>query len=431
MALFKTTGYSSLFILICMLLSTYTLGDEFQINPYLAVRGDYIDNIFFTPDDEVDDYVLSFKPGLELIERTERLDVKLSGEVAPFFYLDNSDLDDVNQYYRGRIRYLVTPRFSCRTDGFFIVDHFPDRDFLTTGLAQGIDQRKRYHFGAGTNYLLSEKAAVDLAYSYDRDDWDRDVFDRQDLTSNTGNLGYTYNLRRWLENTTGRLNFGYSNYKYDTSETDSILAAAGFSHMLKETVSLQMDLGVRYVDSDFEVVTGFVDEPPDTVVPVISEEGNSGWGGVGQAILEYRGEKTVSHLFASHGLYAASGRAGPTELTRIIFDIYHRFSEEMRVGFLIGFYRNKADKEEFSFREIDEYSIQLRPSFRREFYDDFTLECAYEFIYLKNDVFDTETERNNIYIQLAYKLPLFEFLDLFAPEGQQSLSGTIPVGRPR
>jgi hypothetical protein len=404
---------------------------QFAIRPSLAVRGEYNDNIFFTSEDEVDDYILTIRPGIEITERTERLDAKLSGYVAPFFYEDNSDLDEVDQDYRGRIGYQLTPRFSARADAYFIVDNRPDRDLLTTGLVQSIDQRERYHFGAGANYQLSEKAVVDLSYDWNWDDWDEDVLDQEDLTANVVNLRYLHNLSGLLEASTGRLNFGYANYDYDTSETDSFFGGAGLEHMFSEIFALEVDLGVRYVDSEFDVVK---QEPIVPGLPffrtVTDQETNSGWGAVGQAIIEYRGEKTRSNFLISRDLAATSGRRGPTDQFRAVFSIYHRPLEKMRLGLTTGYYRNKADEGDFSSQEIDEDTYRIRPSIRWEFYDNFTMEGAYTYTYLDNKVADRTTSQNRIILQVAYGLPLFDLVDLFSAEGRQIVSGAVPISDP-
>lgn len=408
-------------------------GDQFEIKPSLAVRGEYNDNIFLIADDEVDDYILTIMPGIELIERTERLDMKLSGELAPFFFADNPDLDDVDQDYIGRIGYQFTPRFSGRADAYFIIDNRPDRDILTTGVALGTDQRKRYHFGGGTNYLLSEKAAVDLSYDWNKDNWDEDVVDREDLTANVANLGLSYDLGGWLEASTGRVNFGYANYDYDTSQTDSFFGGFGLEHMLSEIVTLEVDIGARYVDSEFDVLDDYRIDPGPPIVqtPITGKEHNSGWGGIGQAILEYRGEKTLSNFLISRELAAISGQTGPTDQFRMIFSIYHRLFEKMRLGFTSGYYHNKADAGEFSSFEIDKETFRIQPSIRWEFYDNFTVEGAYTYTYIDDKINDSNTTQNRIFLQVAYGLPLFEFLDLFSAEGRQIISGVVPLTEPR
>jgi hypothetical protein len=427
----KKVAVGSLVVIIWGISLLCARGDQFEINPSLTVRGEYNDNIFFSSEDEEDDYILTIKPGIELIQRTERFEGMLSGEVAPFFYADNSDLDDADQDYRGRVRYQFTPRFTGRADGFFIVDNRPDRDVLTTGLVQSNDKRDRYHFGTGANYLLSEKAALDLSYDWNRDDWESEAIDRQDLTANVANLGFLYDLTGWLEASTGRLNFGYADYDYETSKTHSFYGGVGLEHMFSEILTLEVDLGARYVHSKFDV------NKPVPIAPglpffrsVTEKETNSGWGAVGQAALEYRGEKTRNLFLISRDLAATSGQSGPTDRFRIIYSVFHRLFEDLRLGLTAGFYRNKADEGDFSSVGIDEDTFRIRPSIRWEFYDNLTLEGAYTYAYVDNRENDSNSTQNRVFLQIAYGLPLFDFIDLFTTEGRQIVSGTVPVSGP-
>ena len=59
--------------------------DEFKLIPSIGIREEYNDNIFYSSNDTVDDFITTIRLGLELIERTERLDLNLSATVSPFF----------------------------------------------------------------------------------------------------------------------------------------------------------------------------------------------------------------------------------------------------------------------------------------------------------------------------------------------------------
>ena len=76
------------------------------------MRQEYNSNIFFDPSDEKDDFITRVKPGLELLERTERIDLRLAGFVIPYFYWDNDNLNSIDQDYSGRVDYKLTPLFS-------------------------------------------------------------------------------------------------------------------------------------------------------------------------------------------------------------------------------------------------------------------------------------------------------------------------------
>ena len=404
-------------------------GDEFQIRPFIAVRGEYDDNIFFAANsnDAVDDYILTIRPGVVLTDRTERLNARLSGQVAPFFYNDNSDLDAVDQDYRGRIDYQFTPRFYGGADAFYIVDHRIDRDLLATGLVQNADRRDRYHFGGGLGYNLTEITAANLNYDFNRDNWESGA-NREDVDVNSVNLGLDHDLSRWLRATTGRLIVGYSNIDRDTAKSDSFVGSVAIRYRLSELFHLRLRGGARYVSSDFDVRVG---TDPVTGEPIIREESNSGWGGIGAATLGYYGERTRSNLLFSHDLSAGSGRNTPTVLTRLVGSVDYRILEELRLGLRAGIYRNKADSGDFGAEEIDQYTFRIRPDIRWEFYDNFTLTAAYRYTYLDNRATDRNSTRNAIFLQVSFGLPLSDFFDLSGSELRQVVSGAVPVPEPQ
>ncbi|UCF94522.1 MAG: outer membrane beta-barrel protein [Desulfobacterales bacterium] len=403
MSSLKTCAVLFLAISLAMVLPGDVPADEFKLIPSVAVREEYNDNIFFDPKDEEDDFITTITPGLELINRTERLDLNLAVGISPFFYADNTDLNDVDQDYGGNINYRLTPRLNAAADASYLVDNRPDRDVETSGLVQNAKTRRRQHYGAGLNYALSEKAGTSLSYAYDRDDFDSDQDRNKEYESHTAGLGFTYNLSQWVAATIGRLNFGYANYDYRTSETDYYFGSVGVLHNFTEIWSLLVDVGARYTDSEFE---RRVLVPPATIQTVNDDD--SGWGGIGQAVLEYRGETTRTSLTGSHDISAASGRTGVVQRTKAVFDVRRRFTEKLVFGFSAGYYLNKADEDEFGSNEIDEETFRIQPRIRWEFFDNFTLEAAYSYNYENDDANDTSSNRSKVFLQVAYGLPLFE-----------------------
>ena len=138
--------------------------DEFKLIPSIAVREEYNDNIFYSYHDEVDDWITTVSPGLELIERTEQLDLNLSATVSPIFYADHSDWDDVDQNYGATGAYKITPLLGVNANALYDVSNRPDRDIETTGMVESVDERKRQDYGFGVDYQLTEIAAVALSF---------------------------------------------------------------------------------------------------------------------------------------------------------------------------------------------------------------------------------------------------------------------------
>jgi hypothetical protein len=391
-----------------MLLPTGAVADEFKLTPSVSVRQEYNDNIFFDTRNEEDDFITRIRPGLELINRTERLDLRLSGSLTPFFYWDRDEINAIDQDHSGRVSYRLTPLLTAGAEAGVRVDHQPDRDIETTGLAYGDNRRLQQRYGANVAYQFTERNAARLAYSYGREDW-RNASDEglEDNDSHALTLGLSREVGAAKGVTLALLNLGWAFYDYESSETDYFFGTVGVRHRLTEVFSVSADIGARYTDSKFEVQRLAV-VPPGVLQVVTREEEEGGWGGVGHLSVAYTGERTRASLGGSHDINAASGSRGVVQRTGLTFDGGYLVTEKLRLGLFASAFRNKSDSEEFSGAEVDEYSYSLRPSLRWEIFPEFTLEAGYGFTYLDYRAGDDDAMRNLVYVQLAWGLPLFE-----------------------
>lgn len=374
-----------------VLCATSTPADEFKVIPSVALKGEYNDNVFFDEDDEESDYIGTISPGLELIERTERLDLNFSGALHVIEYADNDELSGVDYDTKGRFKYDLTPRLDFTAGALYDKSTQPDRDIVEAGLVQDDKTRRRQRYNAGLEYILTEKATTALSYFYQDDDWSSNDPDDEDLTINSTDLLFTYNLSEWFQQTTGRLNFGYANYDYETSEIDYYFSTLGFLHEFSEIYSIQVDAGARYTDSEFD-----------------NNEDDQKWGGRGSLALIYNGEFTKADLTASRDIVAASGRSGSVQRTDFVFDVRHRFLEKLWAGLSAGYYINESDQDEFSSDKIDERLVRIRPRLFWELHQYVTFETAYAYTYVDDQAADTDTTRNLVYVQFKFAYPVIE-----------------------
>ena len=407
-------------LLVALTVSLYAAGaaaDDFDITPSIAVRQEYNDNIFFDDEDEEDDLITTVKPGLEITNRSERINFSLKGEVSPFFYWDNDELDDVDQDYSSRLNYMLTERLRFNGSASLRYDNRPDRDILTTGLSLESESRRQQRYNAGFDYSISETINTGITGGYRRDDFMANTDpDDEDWKAWDAGFSYTHDISRWFNNTIGRLNLGYSNYDFETSETDYYYGTVGFQRQVTELFNLLIDIGARYTDSDFEVQQ-LVIVPPGIPTIVASDENDSSIGGVAQAVLEYRGLKTRGNILASHDIDAASGRRGAVQRSRFVLNGGYLLQEKLRIGLTAGVYYNQSDDDEFAQDEIDEFVYRLRPNLRWEFYDNFTLETAYAYTYVDDKTVDGDSQQHLVYAQLAFGYPLFDLIDIIGSPG--------------
>ncbi len=101
-------------------------------------------------------------PGIELSDRSERLDANLLLRLNGILYARTSDLSAVDQDYRGRLDTCFHPgrAFRRRQDTAWI----PSRTgkSATTGLVLGAVKRHRQQYSLAGELALTEKTSADL-----------------------------------------------------------------------------------------------------------------------------------------------------------------------------------------------------------------------------------------------------------------------------
>ena len=103
---------------------------EFKVIPSVALKGEYNDNVFFDEDDQISDYIGTVTPGLEIINRTERLDLNLNGHYRIIRYKDAGELDAEDYDGSGRLSYSLTPVLRLNAGALYDKSTQPDRDVV-------------------------------------------------------------------------------------------------------------------------------------------------------------------------------------------------------------------------------------------------------------------------------------------------------------
>jgi opacity protein-like surface antigen len=381
---FPFLASASFVFIFLVLFSGEAKGDEFKIIPSLSTKEEYNDNIFFSQDDRKKDFVTTFSPALELIDRTERLDLNLSARVNVLRYWSNRDLDSVDQFYRGRIGYSLNPKLKISAEAGYTRDSTPDREIEVTGLVLNTVKRYKQNYAAGTEYTFSEKTKANLSYSYERSDYKDPGF--ADLTAHDINLGFIHDLSKYFSATLGRMNLGYSRYQSQDTTVDYYYATIGMSRALSEKWNILIDAGGSYT----------------------LQETSKGVDWVSQATLSYKGEKTNGELTFSHRMMPVTGTAGTAERTALTLNVKHRFTYEFSGRLSAGYYINKSEAGKFSTTPLDQATFSVTPVLRYEFTKDIALEASYNFALVKYKQPETEAQRNLFMINFIIQYPLFE-----------------------
>ena len=408
-----------------------TIGDEFKLIPFLDLKEEYNDNIFFSEKKKEEDFITTVSPGLKLVNRTERFDTTLSGRLDILSYSDNHDLNAVDYDCRGGIGYKLTQKTSINAGAGYSKDSRVDRDIdvgyegEATGLVQTNTTRIRRNFSFSGNSILTEKASFLYSYSFSRDDFE-DIAEN-DIDANNMNLGFTHRLGFFDEITLGRIFFGYARYDYHESEAvypgmgvfshyyqstdvDYYSLTIGASREIGEVLSILIDVGGSYTRSEFENSSGIslLENSPIIYTSPVSRGKNSNTGMIARSTLSFKGETYNWDFNFSHDIKGSSGRSGPTERTSVSLDMVKRFSAKLRGKLMLGCYLNKSDPGDYSLSGTDEKTYRISPVITYEIFRDFMLDASYVYTHVEDKDDDEDKKRKFVFIRLRFNYPLFE-----------------------
>ena len=108
---------------ICVVLGGIKAGmaADWVVLPGIEAKGQYLNNINNSPTNRQSDYILSARPNVSFSYNTEI--TKFEGRLAlmGLHYLQNSELDRINQYYWLNGSHKATPRLSLSLGTSFII----------------------------------------------------------------------------------------------------------------------------------------------------------------------------------------------------------------------------------------------------------------------------------------------------------------------
>ena len=388
--------------LLCLAQPGSAKAQGFNLVPNIALREEYNSNIFFSVQDQTSDFITTVSPGLDIVDRTERLDLALSGRLDGLYYADNSALDAVDQYYNGRLGYKITERLGVLSDAGYVKDSRPDRDILETGLVQSAQPRERSFFSLGGDYRTGENTSDSLFYRYERSDYADEQL--ADSRIHTVDFQHTWDARRIFEETVGHLDLGYANADFRTSRVESVSATIGAAWQASEMLRLKLDLGGRYTVTDFITVEAV---PPGNQLIARSETIRD-LSGVGKATVEYRGLFSYANLVFLHDIREARGRGGTVSRTELNGWAGYRLSERFRLTLSAGYFLNKSEQGTVTIVEVDEQTLRIRPGLRYEFTHDLSVEAAYNYTRIKDNIDRTTATQNVVFGQIYWRWPLFD-----------------------
>ena len=398
-------GLTGIFLVLavvpCLLCAVPATAARVNLTPSLSVTKEFNDNIFLDAEDEEQDWLTKAAAGLQLERQSVRFQLQGTARLEGLKYLDNDELDALDQHYLASGNYRLTPRLAVNGEAQYKRDSQADRDLAETGLALGTERRDSQSYGCGAEYALTERSRLSLGYAFSRIDYQEED-EAADSDSHYAILGWQYELTERLQ---GLANFNYSHSDFSGSRLDNAVLQAGFGFASTERWSLQATAGARYTRSRYEELV-----PVLVVFPFVVYEkqdaSSSDWGWVARLSASWQGERNKARLSLQREVRLASGRTGSTELSALVLSGSHRLTEKLSLTLAGGFYLNQAGTNEFAGEGIDELTLRLSPGLRYRWNEDLSVILGYNYTGLQDRETDEDSTRNLAFIRLDYRYPV-------------------------
>lgn len=274
-------GLPILLMVISLLLSNYAAAAEVKVTPKITVGGSYDDNVLFSSTNKISSPIVNVRPRLDVDYKTLLSTYALEADVNVLRYLDESDLDRTNQYYKLSGDNQIKERWNTSFDLSYRQDTTLNTYLQETGQAVQRSQRDYFQGSGEVSYRLSEINGISLGYRYQNASYEQKSF--SDYYSHSGGIYFNHHLKDQVD--TISFGPGYYYRKSDVDEVDAISINTRWKRDWSPITHSDARLGVRYTK----------------VKPFDGPDGDT-WGGVARLDITFQGLASTTLFRYFHDL---------------------------------------------------------------------------------------------------------------------------------
>ena len=370
-------------VLLVVLFSPAAVFPETKLVPSLNLTGEYDDNVFFSRDNIIDDFLFAVRPSINLEYQSELLSVNSLNGVEIDRYADEKGLDTEKYDLELNGVYRFLPRWNGSWLLSYIKDTTLDRELTQeTGFLIERANRERYEASGGLSYELSQVSQVGINYSFTRKEYELPTLVDYDRHL----VGLSYNRKLKNEIDTVSILPSYSSQDSDLNKLDQFILGLAWDHPFSSIMKVYALLGVRHTDVDFKQAR---DDQRD-------------WGVIADVSLTRRGDISLLSLGLRRDV-RVSGRGNVVEVTRLYLRTGYSLTERLNIGLFSQLFVNTGLGESFS---LDNRFFELRPSIGYRITENHDLVLSYRYANdYNNNISDHTADRNQVWLTLNLNFP--------------------------
>jgi hypothetical protein len=217
---------------------------DLSIVPQIDVGAKYDSNINFNFVGRQHDFIFNTTPSVDFNYASET--TKLTGHLGldGQVYVNHSNLDIINQYYRLLGSQQVAPRLALNFKGSYTLDSTLNEEISTSGFVMNRSRRQAFDAAPGFAFNLTERATLQTTYDFNRVNYQSPRY--VDYTSQTVNLGLNYLLKNAKTTVSGVYLLRFIEYPAIENFYRNMGTYLGVSHQFSEDWSASAFAGLNY-----------------------------------------------------------------------------------------------------------------------------------------------------------------------------------------
>jgi opacity protein-like surface antigen len=354
--------------------------------PSIGLIAVHDDNINFSEDGEVDDYIYVIEPGLKFDSTQELTQIAANGRIHIRRYQDYDDLND--EIYRFNLDgdSKFTERFNLRGKYNFIKDTTLDSELDETGRILFREDRISHEAKLIPRFNLTERTSISISGRYRSVTYDSNT--DVDYSVWGVNLPVRWRLETLVD--TVYISPGFSFRDSDENSSDTFSLRFGWDHETTERLNLSFSAGTRYTEYENKEDETQEDESQNAVV--------------GALRLKYDLETGSLKVDLSRDL-RNTAEGEQVNVTRVIVGCRWNFVERLGMELEGRYYYTQSEGADVD--ETTEY-ILVSPQIFYNLTEHHELFIAYEYSQENQKDVENEprTERNRIWGGIRLNFPI-------------------------
>ncbi len=394
-----TRTWVGLAIIMSLWAADLAVAADWSLVPSVTQKSEFNSNLNLTFTNPTSDYIFTLTPAADFNYNTEITQLQGHLGLSGQHYLNNSNLDHIDQNYQINGKYQATPKVNLSLNTSYIVDTTLLQELLTSGLVIGRSPRTSFLANPGMTYNITERLSSTINYNFTRVLYQAPQY--TDYTTHQMGLNFNYLLSN--ERTTLTNNNTVRETLYPGGNSYKTLGIyLGANHKFTENWEFNLLGGMNINKSDFDTQVEDLSQFPYFTSVVQKRVKHT----KGTPYFNVSTTRRWTNLSLTAGFsrdQSPSAYGYVTNFTRIYASVGYTFTERL-TGTLAGSYSLSSQASQTNNLDYNYYTVTALLAYKIT--EKLSVTPGYRFSQYDDVTGDRSAQAHSAYVMLNYTYPM-------------------------